>query len=292
MKNIIRFFTQLCSIKPLVYGFDPISLGITGGMALIEGLTGLFDTAEEDQQKRLKALLAQEKRDIEAQYQRGVTDITRASEMAKKQRRGIASSINTAKGISDPTAIFSGEEDILRSLNLGIAQLGQVKDQSLLDVNRRATYAEMMPPPEGELSRAVGGALSGINTGLKLSDAFGFLNAGRGGKGQTNTAGTTGTTSTTTGTTNTGSAFSNMLALSDTQLDTPIDIKRPIKLGDGGFLSNLHPSTLNLTSGKTINDGGIEQMMKDSFSLIPKNDTNMFRLKPESDFYNQLWRIR
>jgi hypothetical protein len=297
MKQICKFFKAMLHVKhfiisllkteSLVYGFDPISLGMMGGTALLQGLTSLFSGGgEEEQQEKLRELLAKQRDDVENQYKTGVTDLTRSTNMAKKQRRGIASSINSSKGIYDPTAIFSNEEDIVNALDMGIANLGQQKSNALSNIANKELEVDMMPEGESGLSRFAGGFLGGAGTGLKFADAMGFLRQVNPQGGGNNPATITTEKPISVDNTTNNPAF---------QISSPINLGESFKTGNEGtdWFNEHRPSKLGVdfASENKVEDYGIDNMLKDDFRKI-KKPFNPYRLKPEGDYYNTAWRLR
>lgn len=152
----------------------PLAIAAIG--AGIKGLTSFFGSNPQAEAKRkMLEELNQQEQQIKEETARNKKIVQMTAETSKKQRRGIASQNNAARGVDDPTAIFSNEEDIINAQTQGLTDLDAQMQNALNDIRNKRTQVEAMDEGPSAIERGIGGAIEGANMGFGVAGAMGKL---------------------------------------------------------------------------------------------------------------------
>lgn len=151
-------------------------LAIAGIGAGIKGLASFFSSNPQAEAKRkMLEQLNEQEQQIKDDTARNKKVVQMTAETSKKQRRGIASQNNAARGVDDPTAIFSNEEDIINAEMQGLTDLDAQMQNTLSDIRQKRMMIEAMDEGPSAIERGIGGAIEGANLGFDVASAMGKL---------------------------------------------------------------------------------------------------------------------
>ena len=151
--------------------FNPISIGIMGGSALLGGLTDLF--GGDDSQERLDEYIkymTESKNKIMSDTMKNKIAMFKMNEAGKKNRVAAANQKASQSGFDPVTGRYSAEEDLDNNLYSTLNSLDNQQSQLLKSIDDNIAAAKLgAPQEESGIERFMGGFLGGANIGSGIA---------------------------------------------------------------------------------------------------------------------------